>query len=67
MRHPSSETLEKLLRGGLAGRRLETVLAHLEAGCGRCEGELEPLVSFLVIEGRAAASVEEAHYDGAIG
>ena len=45
---------------------METVLAHLEAGCGRCEGELEPLVSFLVIEDRAPASVEETHYDGAV-
>jgi tetratricopeptide (TPR) repeat protein len=51
LRHPSSETLEKLLRGELAGRRLEIVLAHLEAGCCRCEEELESLL-LLVIQGR---------------
>ncbi len=67
MRHPSSGTLEKLLRGELSGRRLETVLTHLETGCGRCEGELEPLVSFLTIEGRTPAGLEETHYEGAVG
>lgn len=54
MRHPSSETLERLLRGELTGRRLEVVRAHLERGCPTCQEELELLVSFLMIDGRAA-------------
>jgi tetratricopeptide (TPR) repeat protein/predicted HTH domain antitoxin len=64
LRHPSSEVLEKLLRGDLSGRRLETVLAHLKQGCRRCEEELEPLVSFLVIDGRLQQRVHpEEDYD----
>jgi len=54
LRHPSSETLEKLLRGKLAGRRLEIVYAHLETGCHCCEEELELLLAFLVIQGRTS-------------
>lgn len=65
MRHPSSRTLEKLLRGELAGRRREVVVSHLEAGCGRCEEELEPLIAFLAFERRAPAITQE-DYAGAV-
>ena len=57
MRHPSSETLEKLLRGQLAGRRREIVVSHLETGCRRCQEELEPLISFLAVKGRSGPEV----------
>lgn len=68
-RHPSHETLEAFLDGGLPACEAKTVVTHLMGGCSRCQALLAPLSDALLtpIQGEVELSAElDTAYDNAI-
>jgi hypothetical protein len=59
-RHPSPETLERLVRGDLARRRRGEVLAHLE-DCQPCREDLDALTALLALVQRLPPSDDSVY------
>lgn len=67
--HPSSEVLERFLRGGLEAAERRQVVEHLLGGCGECARGMAPLAAVVLHPDRAplvgGPELEES-YHGAV-